>query len=425
MNVPEISSLDSESLGECLLRSEKILIWSAMIAVLFLTQFAINIDEFPFASDLLVYMLFAVYLVETGQAAWSPESLAIWVLIAILGGFGIWLSPGPVSGSSLLLLLVLYLPFSIQFRFSERMRFVQYYIVDVFIFLVAIVSVIACLQFVLVNFAGLDILTNISLIIPDEIHSAGLYTYIREEGGVVKANGYFLKEASSLSFMTAVALVLEYFFRARKNLLLILAAGLLASVSGTGFLIIAAAFILPTSKKSIPGFLLMLAAGLLVIKFSGDIAEPNMWLDRLSEFQTEGTSGYSRFVAPIEMVERGFENGFLETLFGNGSGSYHRALNLLDLKYEISDPTLAKLLYEYGVVGTILITLLVIKRIYSGILPLGFGNCILYAWLIAGGSVLKPDIVLLMWMFSIISPTTGVDWRRPFGIDNSYKPDNG
>src|SRR6202022_838159 len=99
-------------------------------------------------------------------------------------------------------------------------------------------------QIVLVNIVGISELTNVYFILPEGIRGAGTYTFLREGGGFVKANGFFLRESAVLSVVPALALIIEYFTRARWRIPAIRAAGLFCSFSGSGVFAIALGFLL-------------------------------------------------------------------------------------------------------------------------------------------------------------------------------------
>jgi hypothetical protein len=204
--------------------------------------------------------------------------------------------------------------------------------------------------------------------------------------------------------------MIEYYTRRRLHILGILGAGFVCSFSGTGILAITAGFLLPRSISRIPVFFAA-AFGLAVILFilySAEIPGLAIWFDRLSEFTTPNTSAFARFVAPIEMIKHSFDNGTAATWLGNGGGSYLRETTLLHLKSEISDPTWAKLTYEYGLFGFALISLVFARRLFSSSLPIQICNYFLFAWM-SIGVVLKPSFALLVWVLTLVPQA----YRRP------------
>jgi hypothetical protein len=381
------------------------MIWASLIALMFAPQIAINIGEFPASIDFFAYLAFAGLLLVSGGAVISLYRLLLLVLTAVVALVGLKTGSELVSTNSMMLFLVLYFPFAIRPLIDDSGLQAQIYIRRVFVLFATILAVIGCLQLVAVNVFGLRDLANISLTLPEAILAAGRYASTREDAGVVKANGFFLKEASSLSGITALAFVVEYQSRARWTVLLVLLAGLLASASGSGILILLASFTIPTSKRSLLALVVLVALGILIAATSAHVQWLNLWLDRLSEFDTEGSSAHARFIAPIAMIERGFASGSFAMLWGNGPGTYLRSIAALDLRYEISDPTWAKLPYEYGIIGSSLMAVLFTSRLYSGLVCWQLSMAIAWGW-IASGAVLKPDFVLLVWLLTLVPKRT-------------------
>ncbi|MEY9123715.1 uncharacterized membrane protein (UPF0136 family) [Bradyrhizobium yuanmingense] len=385
-----------------LTRLAKFAIWCSVISLLFLPQIAINIGEFPASTDLFCYLAFSAYLLGSGFAALEASIAVLWLVIAAVASSRISYSAEPTSWSSLLLLLCLYAPFSVRLVHRDGIEHVATYVQSTFVFLTAIISAIAVLQLFAINVLKAPGIINIAFVLPDEIRGAGTYSFFRESGGIVKANGFFLRESATLSVLTAIGFMLEYHSAQRRILVIILLlAGLLSSVSGSGILIVMVAFLVPTSLRKIPLFLTTLIFLSALLAYGSEIPGLGLWLDRLSEFDSRGSSGYARFVAPLQMLERSIEKGSVAIWLGNGGGSYLRTVAALQLKYEINDPTWAKLIYEYGLAGFCIVTALFACRLYSSRLRPEICNAILYAW-ISAGSVLKPDFVLLVWMLSMV-----------------------
>ncbi|TFV73716.1 hypothetical protein E4K64_21155 [Bradyrhizobium frederickii] len=375
---------------------------ASILSIMFCSQIAVNIGEFPASVDFFCYLLFAAYLPLSGFATLSTKTFLLLLLAAILACYRM-LSPNSLSSwSSLSLLFVLYAPFCLSIQPRSGIEQVGKAIQAKFILVACIIAVIADVQLVLINlFRGTTYFSNIALVLPEAIRGAGNYAFVREGGGIIKANGFFLRESSTLSVMTAIALMLEFFSRRRRLVLCILIAGLLASVSGSGLLIVLFGFLLPTSVRQLPLFVLGLVFVFVVLIYGSEIPVLNLWLDRTSEFETPGSSGYARFVAPFQMLERNLDDG-ASTWLGAGAGTYLRTVAVLQLKYEINDPTWAKLIYEYGVVGFLFFSMIFILRLYSSSLQRAVCAALFYAWMSAG-SVLKPDFVFMTWILTLVS----------------------
>jgi hypothetical protein len=387
-------------------RTLKFVICCSLLSVLFCSQIALNVGEFPASLDFFCYLLFASHLLLSGTARINPTLADLFLISLMTGLISTAISDGFTSWSSFFLLIVLYAPFNEELQSSARSQQVHSYISATFVSLACIIAAIALVQLALVNaFKGSEYLLNISFVLPEQIRGAGNYAFYREAGsGLVKANGFFLRESSTLSILTSLAWLFEFYDRARASVLLLLGAGSLASISGSGLLIILVALLFPTTVRKIPFFFVGILALGVLLTYGSELPGLNLWLDRLSEFQTPGSSGYARFVAPYQIVERSFADAWSAWL-GVGAGAYLRTIPLLRVKFEINDPTWAKLLYEYGVVGFLSWSMMLIIRLRSSELRIEICAAIFYAW-ISTGSVLKPDFVFLTWILTL-APSSG------------------
>jgi hypothetical protein len=389
----------------------KFAVWAAIVSMLFLSQIALNIGDFPVTTDLVCYALFACYLLVSGYASLSFPSLLLFLIAAAVACFRMVLNDSTTtSWTSLALLFALYAPFSFHLRKRQDLQAVQRYIQYAFVSAVTVIASIAVAQIILVNVFKLSSLTNIYFVMPKEIRGAGAYTFLREGGGIVKANGFFLRESADLSMVTGLALMVEYYTRKRLGVLGIIGAGFVCSFSGTGILAVAAGFLLPRSISRIPLFFVSTVgvAMILFVLYSMELPGLSIWFGRLSEFTTPNTSAYSRFVAPVEMVQRSFDKGAVTTWLGTGGGTFLRDILRLKLKFEINDPTWSKLTYEYGLLGFGLCLSIFAIRLYSSSLRVELCNFFLYSW-ISIGLVLKPSFVVIVWLLTLVPKV----YRRP------------
>ncbi|MGY3424009.1 hypothetical protein ACVWZW_004484 [Bradyrhizobium sp. F1.13.4] len=177
----------------------KFAVWWAIASVLFFNQIAYNIGDFPVASDLICYAFFTAFLVVSRHAAVSMPTLYLLTCTIALSLLRIPFSSSQSSLSSLLLLVAGYSPFIFRLQRRPDIGYVHDYILKAYVTAATVIAAVAVVQIVLVNITKLDVLTNIYFILPKDIRGAGAYTFLREEGGIVKANGFFLRESGELS----------------------------------------------------------------------------------------------------------------------------------------------------------------------------------------------------------------------------------
>jgi hypothetical protein len=397
----------------------KFAVWASILSILFFSQIAYNIGEFPVSTAFICYALITLYLVTSGYASLSIPTLILYLIAGAFACLTMARTTSLASWTSLLLLSALYAPFSFRLKNASDLEPIQQYIERAYVSAATAISVIAVIQIVLVNVFDASYLTNVYFILPEEIRGAGSYTFFREGGGIVKANGFFLRESGALSIVIGLAMIIEYFTRVRWRILAILAAGLFCSFSGSGILALILGFLMPRSLNRVPHFLISSLVFILVFSalYSLEIPGLTIFFDRLSEFTTPGTSGYARFVAPMDMVQPSLDEGGATMWLGHGAGSYLRSTGLLGLKYEINDPTWAKLIYEYGLVGLTLISALFVARVYSSNLRPEICNFILFVW-VSNGTLLSPDFAEVFWLLTLVPQA----YRRSVPTGSAREP---
>lgn len=167
-------------------------------------------------------------------------------------------------------------------------------------------------------------------------------------GRLVKSNGIFLDEASTLSQITAVAILIEIIEFRRPWYLIVLSTGFLVAYSGTGVAILLVSFpvaFLVTRRVQLPVLLVcFFAAGL----FTTGIIHLSAFTDRLGEFQDTKADGFIRYVSPFWMAAEYFDTASLSgLLFGNGLGHGFAPRGF----YTASGNTWFNVVYEYGLIG--------------------------------------------------------------------------
>jgi hypothetical protein len=214
-----------------------------------------------------------------------------------------------------------------------------------------LVAVAGLVQFA-AQFAGLSLFSFAGLV-PGNLLVEHLFAVeIALESGVMRSNGFFLVEPSVFSQLMAVGLMVETLYFRRPAWMALFLAGLLAAVSGTGWLVLGAFVVQLGIGLGLRGAVLAaaltigLALGLAALSFlSPDIAQG--LFDRVGEFSMAGTSGHERFVTPWLVLRDVLDQVPWALATGLGPGTAEQ----LTLPYVYHVNTPLKLLLEYGVAG--------------------------------------------------------------------------
>src|ERR1700730_11395061 len=70
----------------------KFVVWSSILSILFLSQVAFNIGEFPASADFFCYALFLPYLLVSGYASLNITSLTLLLVVAALASLAMTLT---------------------------------------------------------------------------------------------------------------------------------------------------------------------------------------------------------------------------------------------------------------------------------------------------------------------------------------------
>ena len=225
----------------------------------------------------------------------------------------------------------------------------------------ALIAASGILQFV-VQFAGVSIFTFSEFLPKAMLFEVGYNLKIMAGvGNLFKSNGFFLIEPSVFSQFMALALIIEIMAFGRLGYLALFLGGLLLSLSGTGWLVIAG-FVVATGIGMggrgliiALGTLLFLTLALTAALFlAPDLAEGVT--DRLDEVTRPGTSGHNRFVTPFWVLSDVMGPDPVRLLVGIGAGVSER----LNFTYEYDVNTPIKVAMEYGVPALIAYVLLFI-----------------------------------------------------------------
>ncbi len=277
----------------------------------------------------------------------EPRRLILYAaLIGILGVIQM-LQPDSFSPSSFLLLAAVHLPYVFSVPESgDDKRIIKFFL--------GLVSVFACLgiaQYCLQFVVGARYLFPIENFVPDTFivqhfnHQAAM-EYGSQE---YRANGVFLLEPSFFSQVLAVAVVAELCTRARASRLALFGIALLVSYSGTGIMVLAVCLPLCMVRRRRWGLLFLGILALLALIPLQEYVHADRLISRVAEFNSNQSSGYSRFVGGFYLFDQFLWHDPWRTLFGYGAGAFTNYA--WQAHYGTAEMALFKVVFEFGLVG--------------------------------------------------------------------------
>ena len=378
---------------------------TAMVVGLVLTErFAVAIGTFYLGVSLpMMYVLLTVLLL-TGHLAVDAVSLLLYSGVVGVAVTSFLLNANIDGGNgtsitSMYLLLALYLPLVFVLSPRPENRAHWRWMMGMLSTVLLIVAIAGIVQFYVQFVFHPTWLFDISELIPTPIRGQGIYNSAIPIGSLFKANGFAMREPSGFSYLMAFGLITELALFKRRKRMACFALALLLSYSGTGLLALAIGVLLPVRAKMLVrlgiGAVVVVGCNLLV----GDPLNLAFTFSRVGEFSSQGSSAYSRYVAPWHLVDAGIDVTPWSIWLGHGPGMITKGATA----FESHDPTWAKLLYEYGIGGLLLFLAFIAYKLAAFEAPFQFRAVLFASWLVMGGHLLSPEnvgflfVVMAVW----------------------------
>jgi hypothetical protein len=301
------------------------------------------------------------------------------------------------SLTSLLLLVVTYAPFCYGLRADVSSTLFPR-ILDRFSVMTAVLAGLAVTQFAL-QLAGWRYSDIIGGVVPPDLLMRNFNTSYPVAYGstVYKANAFVCLEPSFCSQFLAVGLVVSVLRGVRWWRLVLLVVATLATVSGTGVILLAAALVLLAVHKG-PRFAATAVAVLaLVVTAVGFTPAADVFAERATETSTSNSSGSLRFVQPYTRTFDRLGGDPLTVFFGSGPGWSDRDADQFmdDTGLPLNYAMLPKLVLEYGLVGGLAFLGLVTLAFVRGSPSFVLSGAVLVFYTVLSSSLLSPVVVYL------------------------------
>jgi hypothetical protein len=224
-------------------------------------------------------------------------------------------------------------------------------------------------------------------------------------GGLHKSNGIFLTEASVMSQIAAVGILIEIIEFRRPRYLIVLTLGLLVAYTGTGLTVLLVGLplaFLMNRRVQLPVLLIGLFACVLLTM---GIIQLSTFTSRLGEFENTHASGFTRFVSPFWMAAEYFQTtSAAQLLLGNGPGGVGFVPKKGNLIYNGSGSAWFNLIYYYGLIGVFVFTCFSVCCFRKSRCPMPlFGALIYYQW-IMGGVIGTPILMVMVVLCTLNGP---------------------
>jgi hypothetical protein len=321
-----------------------------LVSALFLTRFALPFGNTFLQLDLAAIGVILLYQFLSGKLLIRYDRLLWFLGFALAATCSLLLN----FDSTMLTGYFLFVIFFSLYSFNRPTTADQYKsTLQAFQLLVMLLSCLAVVQLAAQFVGEFDRLTHFYGIIPDFLWGPGQADEYPQT--FFRCTGIFLTEPASLSQFTALGILIEVLEFRRLRYLLVLAVGFLLSYSGTGLMLLLLFLPLAGLRRdgaASPALLVVIfALGL----FATGIIDVSVFTSRADEFQSRGSSGFSRFVAPFYLAAEHFDIEALQALLlGSGPGTAKIFVSTWDKTLYTGNfaATWLKYLHEYGVLGS-------------------------------------------------------------------------
>jgi hypothetical protein len=232
---------------------------------------------------------------------------------------------------------------------------------------------------------------------------------ITEGSSLIKSNGIFLIEPSTMSQMAALGILIEVLEFHRPRYLILFGFGLLLSYSGTGLTILFLCLPLTgivNRRAQIPA---LLAAILILALLTSDIIDASAFTSRIGEFEDVNASGFGRFISSFWMAAQHLDAASPPVLLrGNGPATMKEFVP--DTYYLATGATWFKLIYEYGLIGAFLFSCFLCACFRGSRCPKVVIAALMYYYIFTGDGLLSTGILTIMVVLCTLSgPEPGRD----------------
>jgi hypothetical protein len=383
-----------------------------LLAITVLDRFGVRVSQaFSLSPSMIALYGLVAAMLWTGALRIAPTMAALCAAALTCVGVSLFINInyapwwGVVSISSWSLLVALYLPFMTQMDAQRNTRAMQAWLMQAFLFTITVVAACGVVQYMAQFVLRAPWLIDFTPMIPEPLRASGLANTANVIGRAFKSNGFFMREASGFSFMVALAMVLEWNLRRRIWMLAILAAGQVVSYSGSGLAVLLVAMLVPLGFKTV--LRVGVAALVLVVLYmtAGEALQLDYTLGRVGEFGSDRSSAYCRFVLPAQVVWSRFDVEPWVSLLGHGPGTMQKITGACETTY-------GKLLFEYGLLGGLAFTALVVAAVRRSWMPAQAKAGLLVYWYLLGGNLLRPEALVLIFALCAMWPEGSMEKDR-------------
>lgn len=344
-------------------------VWTAaLFLVTFLTQ-RVAIPGLPIPITVPLAMGWLVLVLKFDVVELNRPRLLLWLSASGLSGMlvivqMVELKNPYVSFNSWALWIVTWLPLVVSLRRRDMASYLRFARVTAHI---GVGLAVLSLLFIGSQLAGLSYYDWFARVVPDSLVVKGYaISYpIVYGSSLYKSNGWIALEPSFMSFFLGVSLMCALVARVRVVWVLVLAAGLLCTVAGSGIALVLVFLVVLGLQGKLGSLRRYLVPGLVATVLFGSTFLGEAITSRVSEAGQQNSSTSLRSIEPYIHLWPYWISDPVGIFVGHGSGSSANLVAGLGIE-GLLVPSVAKMLYDYGLVAGILLIALMASTFLRG-----------------------------------------------------------
>ena len=386
--------------------------WVTVLFVLTFLFQRISVPGISIPVTVAIAGLWVVLAFIRGLVTIDPRRFLIWCLAAAVSGAMVLpqlvLVASPyVSFNSWALWMVIWLPLVV--RLGDRSR-IQYLRTLRAVAHTGLGLAVLSIAFIVSQLLGVRQHDWLADVVPHNllVHDYVITYPITYGSEIYKSNGWVALEPSFMSFMIAVALVAALVTRLSVVKVLVLLAGLLSTVAGSGMAVVAVYVVCLLVVGRIGNLRRYALPALAVIGGFTTSVFGQAVTGRVTEFGESRSSTSLRAIEPYIQLWPYWVSDPASVVIGQGPGSSAEIVNGLAVA-GLLVPNAAKVLFDYGLVGgTGLIILMIFTYVRSPEPPFALS---LAASMFVLQTASQPLVICSIMLFAFWSPAPTDDFR--------------
>jgi hypothetical protein len=358
----------------------------------------------------LVVLGWVVVAYVQGVVTLHRQSL-LWFLVAtVITGVAMLVQSSSVfqaqiSVTSWLLVLTVWAPFTVRLLdnglagYLRMLRLVTY---------ISIGLAVASIAMLASQLAGLPFRDWFAAVVPPAFQLDGFNIIAPTSYGsdLIRSTAWIGLEPSVVSALLGLGMLAAIFVRARSWVILVLGAGLLSTVSGSGVVVVLVGVVVMLLSPCRRLLARYSAVGLVAAVVAVVSPIGALMISRVTEFQSADSSTSLRALEPYaELIPRWTEN-FWGLLLGWGPGSSQRVVTDTNIP-GLLVPSPAKIFFDYGLIAGVVLTVFILGCYWGGASWTFAVSLALTLWVLQSGITTSVFVAPVLVFVTLWSPRSG------------------